>query len=186
MKKRIMRTSLIIIGFVFFVSTCVNSQIKGSQKEYHFNSVNDFYNYKNEFDIVKIKKMKPSSSSRLDFYKNSCGMKFEKDSVKRINSYILFFQDNSNTEIQVITLSSINYAKAISEEINGFVEIVRNFKNREENKKFCVAYYLSRIYNYILKKDQIYLFSYDRNNASSKNITNNQLKNIDSICNALR
>jgi len=58
--------------------------------------------------------MDSTKISRLSLYENSCGFKYQKDSIIKIESFVIFFSNNSNTQIEEITFSTVNYAKTIA------------------------------------------------------------------------
>jgi hypothetical protein len=168
----------------FSCSSHEESQSEASQPTEIFVNIEDFEKVKEKFNIKEIKAF-DLECGYLAFYKNGhCGFKFEKDSVLDTKSYVISFNDSSNTQIDVIKFSSSQYSEYISHQLLPLVNEVRN-KSKEDLRKFCISYYLSRIYNLKQNGATLFLFGYDGINASSGNITKNKLKNLDRVCESI-
>lgn len=181
------RTIKLIAWCLFFLSGCNDlSKQKNTSFTNKINDIDDFDECKNKFGILRINKLGKSSSCRLGFYRK-CGINYQKDSVVDIQNYVFLFQNNSNTQIEVLSCVSGEYADLVFKELQPFVTRVRSFEGKtKQNKDFCVKYYLSRIYNAAVLKNKIYLFGYDAHNVTSETITVDNLKSLDLVCNALK
>jgi hypothetical protein len=184
--KRIM---LIHSYVIVTVLSCADDRAKHNNSEksqYQINDIGDFSNHKKDFNITEVKYMGLGTSSRLDFYANSCGLKYQKDSLSKIENYVIYFDDKSNAQIEVLTVSRPEYAAVIAQELDPYVKRVRNFTDGGQNRGFCIGYYLSRIYNYAIKDNKLFLLGYDAPNASSQSIVPDDLKKLDFVCKALK
>lgn len=142
---------------------------------------------KSEFGIKRIRKME-TPLNRLFFYANEgkCGFEYSQDSILVVMSYVIDFVDGSNTQVDVIKFRTKKYANQVATKLDPLVKAVRSIKTKEENRDFCLNYYLSRIYNYKLSNDIVYLFGYDARNVTSETISSENLKFLDRVRDSLK
>lgn len=142
---------------------------------------------KSEFGIERIRKME-TPLNRLFFYANEgkCGFEYNQDSILVVRSYVIDFVNGSNTQVDVIKFRTKKYANQVATKLDPLVKAVRSIKTNEENRDFCLNYYLSRIYNYKLSNDIVYLFGYDARNVTSETISSENLKFLDRVRDSLK
>ncbi len=142
---------------------------------------------KSKFGIREIRKMEVPLN-RLLFYANEekCGFEYNKDSILFVRSYVIDFVDGSNTQVDLVKFRTKKYAKQVATKLEPLVKAVRSIKTKEANRDFCINYYLSRIYNYKLSNDIVYLFGYDARNVTSETISSENLKFLDRVRDSLK
>jgi hypothetical protein len=136
---------------------------------------------------VLVKKLiyRTDDGSLLDFYEGPCEFKYDKSTIVQVDHYTIDFTDSSNTAIDIIKFKSEQYAASVGKDLEPFVKAVRKLKGDNENRRFCPSDYLSRVYNFSLVKNKIYLFGYDAYNITAAGITLYKLRHLDKVCDAL-
>ena len=175
-------TAILIVG-------CKNLHSNGNEdQKSKIESIGDFSKCEKQYDIVSIEKINNGGdkNSLLFFYASSCGLVFNKDSIISVDGYVINFKDKSNTSVDVVRFVSEDYARKISDKLVPLVHDVRSISENHGEDRFCLGYYLSRIYNFAKNGSTLYLCGYDRENVTSADIKLKDLKYLDKICEVLQ
>jgi len=118
-------------------------------------------------------------------YVMNCNLKYTRDSLIKEQYFEIDFSDSTNTTVEVLKFSSVNYSNYLIEELKPFIKEARDIDSKQKSHQNCNSYYLSRIYNYAQKNNTIYLFGFDGYNINGGNIDSFKLINLDRVCKAL-
>jgi hypothetical protein len=179
---------IVFVGMISLVLGCHDVNRNRQSTSYHFDKIEEFSKYKMEFNIDSVRKLNFDSGkgSLLDFYEGPCEFKYDKSTIVQVDHYNMDFTDSSNTSIDIIEFNSEQYAASVAKELDPFVKAVRKLKGDKKNSRFCPSDYLSRVYNFVLVGNKLYLFGFDAYNIVTSAVTPYKLRHIDKVCDALR
>lgn len=180
-------TKVILNILVFPFLVCQSQGTPGIVAEFNVEKCISRLNiHKSDFGILQITKMS-TSFNRLALYGDAkCGFDYESDSIQEVSSYVIQFEDASNTQVDFVRFKSARYLNAVSRQLRPLVDQVRAIQTKEENRNFCLPFYLSRIYNCATAGDYLVLFGYDAGNVSAENIDLSKLRYLDKVCNEMK